>query len=148
MNPLAPFEARPRLSAIVGALAIAFSGIFYRLSAVSPSTAVFFRALYGLPLLLVVARSENRRLGPMTRRAVGLSGVAGVFFAVDRVVEGHEVDREEQAGDRRQRDGAAGHPPEAAVLGARDNQQERQAVQGPEEHGRRRRDRRQPVEEA
>ena len=92
VNPLAPFEARPRAAAILGALAIAFSGIFYRLSAVSPSTAVFFRALYGLPLLVVVARSEDRRLGPMTRRAVGLSAVAGLFFAVDLMAFHYAVD--------------------------------------------------------
>ncbi len=92
MNPLAPFEARPRLAAVIGALAIAFSGIFYRLSAVSPATAVFFRALYGLPLLLVVARAEDRRLGPMTRRAVGLSAVAGLFFAVDLMAFHYAVD--------------------------------------------------------
>jgi len=92
VNPLAPFEARPRLAAVLGALAISFSGIFYRLSAVSPATAVFFRALYGLPLLLVVARSENRRLGPMSRRSVVLSAAAGLFFAVDLMAFHYAVD--------------------------------------------------------
>jgi drug/metabolite transporter (DMT)-like permease len=92
VNPLAPFEARPRLSAVLGALAIAFSGIFYRLSAVSPATAVFFRALYGLPLLVLVARAEDRRLGAMSRRAVGLSAAAGLCFAVDLMAFHYAVD--------------------------------------------------------
>src|SRR3954452_23156196 len=80
------------MAAVMGALAIAFSGIFYRWSAVSPATAVFFRSLYGLPILLLVARTENRRLGPMTRRTVALSAVAGVFFAADLTAFHYAVD--------------------------------------------------------
>jgi drug/metabolite transporter (DMT)-like permease len=76
---------RPRLAAILGALAIASSGIFYRWSGVAPSTGVVFRCLYGLPLLVLVAAGETRRLGPMSRRTVALSTIAGVFFAVDLV---------------------------------------------------------------
>ena len=75
--------ARPRLAAILGALAIASSGIFYRWSGVSPSTGVLFRCLYGLPILLLVAGAESRRLGAMSRRALAVSAVAGLFFAVD-----------------------------------------------------------------
>jgi drug/metabolite transporter (DMT)-like permease len=92
VNPLAAAEARPRLAAILGALAIAFSGIFYRWSAVSPITGVFWRSVYGLPILLLVARGERRRLGPMSRRAVGLSVVAGLFFAVDLTAFHYAVD--------------------------------------------------------
>jgi drug/metabolite transporter (DMT)-like permease len=92
VNPLAGFEARPRLAAVLGAVAIAFSGIFYRWSAVSPVTGVFWRSVYGLPILLLVAGTEQRRLGPMTRRAVGLSAVAGLFFAADLTAYHYAVD--------------------------------------------------------
>src|SRR5262245_54848299 len=91
-GPLRAAADRPRLSAILGALAIAFSGIFYVESGVSPSTGVFFRCLYGLPILLLVAASEWRSLGPMTRRAIGTSTVAGVFFAVDLITFHYAVD--------------------------------------------------------
>jgi drug/metabolite transporter (DMT)-like permease len=77
--------ARPRLAAVAGALAIAFSGILYRWSGVSPSTGVVFRCLYGLPILVLVAGAESRALGRMPRRTVGLSALAGVFFAADLV---------------------------------------------------------------
>lgn len=92
MNPLAAAMAHPRTSAVLGALAIAFSGIFYRWSEVSPSTGVFFRCLYGLPILVLVAWGEWRTMGPMTRRTVGLCVVAGVFFAVDLITFHYAVD--------------------------------------------------------
>jgi drug/metabolite transporter (DMT)-like permease len=82
----------PRGIAVVGALAIAFSGIFYLASGVSPSTGVFFRCLYGLPILLLVAYFERRRLGPMSRRSVGLAATAGVLFAVDLLTFHYAVD--------------------------------------------------------
>jgi len=85
MSPLAAIAARPRLAAVLGAFAIAFSGIFYRWSGVSPATGVFFRCLYGLPILLLVAAWEWRTLGPMSRRTILMCVAAGAFFAVDLV---------------------------------------------------------------
>jgi drug/metabolite transporter (DMT)-like permease len=85
VSPLAAIAARPRLAAVLGAFAIAFSGIFYRWSGVSPTTGVFFRCVYGLPILLLVAAGEWRSLGPMSRRTMGMSVAAGLFFAVDLV---------------------------------------------------------------
>ena len=58
----------------------------------SPSTGVVFRCLYGLPILVLVAAAETRRLGPMTRRTVGLSVAAGVCFAIDLVTFHYAVD--------------------------------------------------------
>jgi drug/metabolite transporter (DMT)-like permease len=52
---------------------------------VSPATGVFFRCLFGLPILLLVMRGENRVLGTMSRRTVLLSTLAGVFFAGDLI---------------------------------------------------------------
>ncbi|HTC86187.1 MAG TPA: hypothetical protein VK656_05760, partial [Candidatus Acidoferrum sp.] len=60
---LGAFADRPRLTALVGAMCIAFSGIFFRYSGVSPSTATVFRCLYALPFLYLLARSEGRELG-------------------------------------------------------------------------------------
>lgn len=51
----------------------------------SPATGVVFRCLFGLPLLVLVAWGEHRTRGPMSRRTVGLSVLAGAFFAVDLV---------------------------------------------------------------
>jgi len=84
--------AHPRLAAVAGALAIAFSGIFYRWSGVSPSTGVLFRCLYGLPILLLIATAESRRLGGMSRRTVGVSVIAGVLFAADLISFHYAVD--------------------------------------------------------
>lgn len=84
--------ARPRMAALAGALAIAFSGIFYRYAEVSPSTVTVFRCLYGLPVLAFVAWLEHRRYGALPRRAVVLAIVAGVFFAGDLLTWHHAVD--------------------------------------------------------
>ncbi|MGE5156395.1 MAG: DMT family transporter [Betaproteobacteria bacterium] len=83
MSLLTAVTARPRLAAVLGALAIASSGIFYRWSGVSPSTGVLFRCLYGLPILLLVAGIESRRLGAMSLRTLAVSTVAGLFFGAD-----------------------------------------------------------------
>ncbi len=58
----------------------------------SPSTGVVFRCLYGLPLLLLAAWLEHRSVGPMSRRTVGLSALAGVFFAADLLTFHYVVD--------------------------------------------------------
>ncbi|HLX35297.1 MAG TPA: DMT family transporter [Candidatus Limnocylindrales bacterium] len=84
---------RPRLAALVGALCIAFSGIFYRFAEVSPATATVFRCLYGLPILAFVAWLEQRRFGPLPSNVVRLSIVAGVFFAADLLSWHHAVDQ-------------------------------------------------------
>jgi drug/metabolite transporter (DMT)-like permease len=85
--------SRPRLAAVLGALAIACSGIFYRWSGVSPSTGVLFRCLYGLPILLLVATVESRQLGSMSRRTVGMSVLAGLLFTADLLTFHYAVDR-------------------------------------------------------
>ncbi len=84
--------ARPRLAALLGALCIAFSGIFYRFAEVSPSTVTVFRCFYGLPILIMVAMLERRRYGPMSRRTIYLAIIAGVFFAGDLLTWHHAVD--------------------------------------------------------
>jgi drug/metabolite transporter (DMT)-like permease len=83
---LAAAAERPVAAALAGAVAIAFSGILFRLAEVSASTGAFFRCLYALPPLWLLARLEDRRYGPRSAKARGLALLAGVFFAVDLVL--------------------------------------------------------------
>src|SRR2546423_13853674 len=76
---------RPVLTVLVGAVAIAFSGILFRLSHVSASTGAFYRCVWALPPLWLLARAEDRRYGKRVRRSIALAWVAGAFFAVDLI---------------------------------------------------------------
>ena len=76
---------RPVLTAVLGALTIAFSAIFVRLADVSPATAAVFRCTYALPPLLLLAWLERRRYGPRAPGQRRLAYLAGVFFAADLV---------------------------------------------------------------
>jgi drug/metabolite transporter (DMT)-like permease len=77
---------RPVLAVLVGAVAIAFSGILFRLAHVSASTGAFYRCVWALPPLWLLAHLENRRFGRPTRRATVLAAIAGAFFAADLVL--------------------------------------------------------------
>jgi drug/metabolite transporter (DMT)-like permease len=88
---LAALEDRPRLTALLGAMCIAFSGIFFRYSGVSPSTATVFRCLYALPFLALLAFRETRSQGPRSRRSHLVAVAAGVFFASDLTLYHHGV---------------------------------------------------------
>ena len=87
-----PIARRPRLAALLGALIIAFSGIFYRFALVTPATVTVFRCLYGLPILFLVAWLERRRFGPLPGHAIRFSILAGIFFAGDLLSWHHSVD--------------------------------------------------------
>jgi drug/metabolite transporter (DMT)-like permease len=84
---------RPVLAVLVGAVAIAFSGILFRVSHVSPSTGAFYRCVWALAPLWALARAEDRRLGKRDRRSVRLAWVAGAFFAVDLVLWHNAVEQ-------------------------------------------------------
>ncbi len=66
--------------------------MFYLLAEVSASTGTFYRAIFGLPILALVAYGEHRRLGPLPRQAVVLAAVAGVFFAADLLFWHHAIE--------------------------------------------------------
>lgn len=83
---------RPALAGVAGAACIAFSAVLVRYADVAPATAAVFRCLYALPVLLLLARSEDRRLGPRPPRARRLAAVAGLCFAVDLVAWHHAID--------------------------------------------------------
>jgi drug/metabolite transporter (DMT)-like permease len=77
---------RPVLTAVLGALTIAFSAIFVSLADVSPVTAAFFRCAYALPPLALLAWSEQRRYGSRAAGQARLAWIAGVFFAADLIL--------------------------------------------------------------
>jgi drug/metabolite transporter (DMT)-like permease len=91
-GPLEAIANRPRLAALLGAMCIAFSGIFYRWAEVTPTTGTVFRCLFGLPVLVAVAYLERRRFGPLPPRTIGLALVAGVFFAGDLTTWHHAIE--------------------------------------------------------
>ena len=84
-------EARPRLAALVGATFIAFSGIFFRYSGQSPSTATVFRCLLAVPFLAILVVGEDRRARARGRRERRLAIGAGVCFAADLISWQHAV---------------------------------------------------------
>src|SRR6266542_6261701 len=84
---------RPALTVLVGAVAIAFSGILFRLSHVSPSTGAFYRCVWALPALWPIVRWEERRWGPRPRRARYFAWLAGGFFAADLVLWHNAIDQ-------------------------------------------------------
>src|ERR671910_351076 len=84
---------RPIAVVLVAAVAIAFSGILYRVADVSPSTGAFFRCLWALPPLWLLARMEDRLHGPRSARARRLAWLAGTFFAADLVLWHHAIEQ-------------------------------------------------------
>jgi drug/metabolite transporter (DMT)-like permease len=84
---------RPGVTVLVGAVAIAFSGIFFRLSHVSPSTGAFFRCFWALPPLWVLARWEERRWGRRPLRVRAYAWVAGFFFTADLILWHNSIDQ-------------------------------------------------------
>ena len=88
---------RPVLAALAGAVAIAFSGILFRVAHVSPSTGAAFRCLYALPPLALLAWLEDRRYGRRSFRQRVPGWAAGVFLAVD-LVAWHKAIEEVGAG--------------------------------------------------
>lgn len=83
---------RPVLVALLGALCIAWSGPLVRLAEVPPATAAVGRCLLALPVLWLLARREDRRLGPLPQRTRLIAASAGVFFACDLVLWHHSID--------------------------------------------------------
>lgn len=71
-----------RVLGLLGVLSISFSAVFIRLAAVSPVTAVFFRAAYAAPILAGIwwwSRARDTR-DPAARR---LAIASGVVLAID-----------------------------------------------------------------
>jgi drug/metabolite transporter (DMT)-like permease len=62
-------------------------------SHVSPSTGAFYRCVWALPALWLLARWEDGRFGRRPRRARLMAWLAGAFFAVDLVLWHNSIDR-------------------------------------------------------
>ncbi|SDJ32722.1 Permease of the drug/metabolite transporter (DMT) superfamily [Nonomuraea maritima] len=80
------------LIAIVGALVISTSGPLVRLSEVTPATSAFFRCLYAVPPIVLLAWLERRRLGPMPGKAAAAAWAAGLMFALDLLFWHHAIE--------------------------------------------------------
>ncbi len=93
MVRLSTLARRPALTVLVGALAISFSAILFRLSHVSPSTGAFYRCVWALPALWVISLWEERRWGSRPLAARAYAWLAGVFFAADLVLWHHAIEQ-------------------------------------------------------
>lgn len=72
------------LAALLGAVMISFSAIFFALSGADPVTGTFFRGLYALPILAVIWWSRRTRDTRGTRRR-SLALAAGLALGLDVV---------------------------------------------------------------
>ncbi len=72
--------------------AIAFSGILFRLSHVSPSTGALFRCFWALPVLWPISLWEQRRWGRRPLRARAFAWLAGLFFTADLILWHNRMD--------------------------------------------------------
>jgi drug/metabolite transporter (DMT)-like permease len=83
---------RPLITAALGAMCIASSGVLVRLAATTPVTVAVYRCLYALPVLGLITVIESRRGGPLPIRARALAWLAGAFFALDLIFWHHAID--------------------------------------------------------
>ena len=83
---------KPALGVLIGAFAIAFSGILYRKANVSPSTGAFFRCLWALPPLWLLAVREDRRMGARPIAVRRAAWLAGAFFAADLILWHYSIE--------------------------------------------------------
>ena len=83
---------KPALGVLIGAVLIAFSGILFRKSHVSPATGAFFRCFWALPFLLALAIWEDGRLGRRPRHVRQAAYLAGAFFAADLILWHYSID--------------------------------------------------------
>ncbi len=87
--PLHLAATSPLQRVVGGALLIAFSGIWVALADVPPTTSAFFRCVYALPLLALIARRETPTA---SARARWMGALAGVCFTGDLVMWHASID--------------------------------------------------------
>jgi drug/metabolite transporter (DMT)-like permease len=91
--PFSLLARRPVFTVLVGAVAISFSGVLFRLSHVSPSTGAFYRCVWAVPPLVPIAYYERRIFGPRPVRSYVFAWIAGAFFAADLVLWHNSIDQ-------------------------------------------------------
>jgi drug/metabolite transporter (DMT)-like permease len=82
---------RPALTATLGAGCISSSAILVTLAHVSAVTTAFFRCALALPILVLIAVLEQRRLGPRPLASRRKALLAGLVLAVDLVLWNHAI---------------------------------------------------------
>jgi drug/metabolite transporter (DMT)-like permease len=82
---------RPVLTATLGAACISSSAILVTLAHVGAITTSFFRCVLALPILVLLAVLEQRKLGPRPLASRGYALIAGLFLAVDLVLWNHAI---------------------------------------------------------
>jgi drug/metabolite transporter (DMT)-like permease len=65
--------------------------VLVRLSETAPETSAFFRCAWAIPVLVLLAAGERRRLGPRGQRSAK-TFVAGAIFAANIVLYHHTID--------------------------------------------------------
>jgi drug/metabolite transporter (DMT)-like permease len=81
----------PVVLAALGAAAISASGILVKLADAGTATVAFYRCLFAVPLLGVLAVVEQRRLGPRPASAHRSALLAGGFLAIDLVLWNYAI---------------------------------------------------------
>ena len=90
----APGQADSRralVAAGLGAACISASAVLVALAHTGPATAAFYRCFLALPVLILLAIAERRRLGPRLPRARLGALAAGGFLAADLVLWNHTI---------------------------------------------------------
>ncbi|QVJ00932.1 DMT family transporter [Nocardiopsis eucommiae] len=78
-------RANPVVLAVVGSATTSATGVFVKLSGANTGTAAFLRCALALFVLVPMALTEIRRVGPRALRLVGMDLVAGLLLGVDYV---------------------------------------------------------------
>ena len=79
------------MAAGLGAACISASAVLVALAHTGPATAAFYRCFLALPVLILLAIAEQRRLGPRLPRARLGALAAGGFLAADLVLWNHTI---------------------------------------------------------
>jgi drug/metabolite transporter (DMT)-like permease len=82
---------RPVLTAGLGAACISSSAVLVTLAHVGPATTAVFRCALALPVLILLAAIEQRRLGPRPAATRLYAMLAGLFLAIDLVLWNHAI---------------------------------------------------------
>lgn len=77
---------RDAVLVVTGALTTGASSTLMHLSGTSGPTVAFFRCIYALPVLAILAAREIRRWGAPGWRAIAVGAVSGVFLALDLIL--------------------------------------------------------------